>query len=76
MPISIGRTVLDLEGVRARFSPFARARCAQFDFFLHILDQTPQTEVHAENQLPTQAFGTSSHNHHSAPYTVVLCPLP
>ena len=21
-------------------------------FFLHILDRTPQTEVHAENQLP------------------------
>ena len=52
MPISIGRTVFDLEGARARFSPFSRARCAQSDFFLHILDRTPQTEVHAENQLP------------------------
>ena len=52
MPISIGCTVLDLEGACARFSPFARARCAQSDFFLQILDQTPQPEVHAENQLP------------------------
>ena len=52
MPISIGRTVLDLEGARARFSPFLRAWCAQSDFFLNILDRTPQTEVYAENQLP------------------------
>ena len=43
---------MDLEGARARFSPFARARCAQLHLFLHNLDQTPQTEVHAENQLP------------------------
>ena len=42
-PTSIGCNILDLEG----FSPFARAGCA----WLHILDQTLQTEVHTENQL-------------------------
>ena len=51
-PTSIGRTILDLDGPRARFLPSARARIARSDFFWHILDQTPQTEVHTKNQLP------------------------
>ena len=51
-PTSIGRTILNLDGARTRFSPFARARIARSDFFWHILDQTPQTEVHTKNQLP------------------------
>ena len=49
-PTSIGRTILDLDSARARFSPFARTRIAQFYFFWHILDQTPQTEAHTKNQ--------------------------
>ena len=51
MPISIRRTVLDLEGARMRFSPFACARCARSFLLLHILHQTPQTELHTENQM-------------------------
>ena len=52
IPTSIGRTILYLDGARACFSPFARARSAQSDFLGHILDQTPQTEVQTKNQLP------------------------
>ena len=35
------------------FVVFRRQGCVHARiFFLHILDRTPQTEVHAENQLP------------------------
>ena len=47
----IGHTILDQECVRAFFAVFVRAVCAVL-FFLHILVQTPQTEVHTKNQLP------------------------
>ena len=46
------RTVCDIEGAHDRFSPFEHARGAHFRFFLHILHETAQTEVHAENQRP------------------------
>ena len=46
----IGRTILDQEVVRARFSPFLCARCARSYFFCIFL--ISHLEVHAKNQLP------------------------
>ena len=46
----IGRTAFALEGALAHFSAFARLRIF---IFLHILtDQTAQSEVQTENNLP------------------------